>query len=91
MVCVALMFVMDWRYAVGTVGCQILLGSYIYLRCALFKSNFCLPPEGHEQLLLLLLLLLLTFSFFKASAYANLNFGIPYTFLVLLDTFENIL
>ena len=38
-VCVALMFVMDWRYAVGTVGCQILLGSYIYLRCALFKSN----------------------------------------------------
>jgi len=31
-VCVALMFVMDWRYAVGTVGCQILLGSYIYLR-----------------------------------------------------------
>ena len=25
------------------------------------------------------------------SAYANLNFGIPYTFLVLLDTFENVL
>ena len=38
-VCVALMFVMDWRYAVGTVGCQILLGSYIYLRCALFKYS----------------------------------------------------
>ena len=25
------------------------------------------------------------------SAYINLNFGVPYTFLVLLDTFENIL
>ena len=41
--------------------------------------------------LLLLLLLLQTFSFFQASAYANLNSGIPYTFLVLLDTYENIL
>ena len=28
--CVALMFVMDWRYAAGTVACQVLLGSYIY-------------------------------------------------------------
>ena len=52
---------------------------------------FCLPPEGHKQLILLLLLLLLTFTFFKASAYSNLNFGIPYMFLVLLDTFENFL
>ena len=51
---------------------------------------FCLPPEGQE-VLILLLLLLLTFSFFKASAYANLNFGIPHTFLVLLDTFDNFL
>ena len=30
-----------------------------------------------------------TFGFFKTSAYANLNFGIPYTFSVLLDTSEN--
>ena len=48
--------------------------------------HFCLPLECHKQLFLLL-----TFSFFKASAYGNLNFGIPYTFLVLLDTFYNIL
>ena len=46
--------------------------------------DFCLPSEGHKQLLLLLLLL-------KASTYANLKFGIPYTCLVLLDTFKNIL
>ena len=30
-------------------------------------------------------------SAWKASAYANLNFGIPYTFLALLDTFESFL
>ena len=42
-------------------------------------------PEGHKQLLLLQ-----TFSFLKASAYANLIFKIPH-FFVLLDTFENIL
>ena len=50
--------------------------------------TFCLPPEGHKQLLLLLLH---TFRFFKASAYANLNFEISYTIWVLWDTFENIL
>ena len=38
---------------------------------------------------LLLLLLLGTFYFFKPSADANLNFGIPHTFLVFLDTFES--
>ena len=45
---------------------------------AAFKTlflYFCLPPEGHKQLILLLL----TFSFFKVSAYANLNFGIQNT------------
>ena len=26
------MFLMDWRYAAGTIGCQILLGAYIYYR-----------------------------------------------------------
>ena len=57
------------------------------------QAHFCLPPEGHEKLLPLLLLLL-TSSFFKASAYANLNFGIPYTFRyswTLLRIFYNFL
>ena len=46
-----------------------------------FRNNrqFLHSPEGYKQLLLLLLLL--TFSFFKASAYANINLRIPYTFL----------
>jgi len=30
--CVVLMFLMDWRYAAGTIGCQLLLGMYIYYR-----------------------------------------------------------
>ena len=50
---------------------------------------FCLPPEGHKQLVLILFFLQ-TCSIFKASAYANLNFDVQYTFLVPLDTFENI-
>lgn len=28
--CVALMFIMEWRYAAGTIGIQALLGGYIY-------------------------------------------------------------
>ena len=31
--CVVLMFLMDWRYAAGTIGCQLLLGAYIFYRC----------------------------------------------------------
>ena len=49
------------------------------------KSDLWLPFSVRQ------LAFFLTFSFFKASAYANLNFGKPYTFLVLLDTFENFL
>ena len=30
--CVVLMFLMDWRYAAGTIGCQALLGAYIFYR-----------------------------------------------------------
>ena len=30
--CVVLMFLMDWRYAAGTIGCQLLLGAYIFYR-----------------------------------------------------------
>ena len=26
------MFLMDWRYAAGTIGCQLLLGLFIYYR-----------------------------------------------------------
>jgi len=30
MLCVALMFIMDWKYALGTIGAQFILGSYVY-------------------------------------------------------------
>jgi len=30
--CVVLMFLMDWRYAAGTIGCQLVLGAFIYYR-----------------------------------------------------------
>lgn len=30
--CVVLMFLMDWKYAAGTIGCQALLGAYIFYR-----------------------------------------------------------
>ena len=26
------MFLMDWKYAAGTIGCQLLLGLFIYYR-----------------------------------------------------------
>ena len=44
--------------------------------CFASAPPFCLPSEGQEQVILILL----TFSFIKTSAYANLNFGIIYSF-----------
>ena len=58
-----------------------------YSRISLWRI-FAFPRKAINNLSLDLgRLVFLTFSFFKAAAYANLNFGLPYTFLVLLDTF----
>ena len=75
----------------GSLICPSKL-DFLLIQASLYLLACDLPFFAFRRIqLILLLLLLLTFSFLKASAYANLNFKKPYTFLVLLDTFQNIL
>ena len=46
--CVVLMFLMDWRYAAGTIGCQLLLGLFIYYRSATSRLNILILIIHHS-------------------------------------------